>query len=507
MPEKQIGSLILREIQIPSMPAIAVRILDIIHKDETSLSELGEIISVDPALSAKMLKIANSGLFFRNKEITNINRAMSLLGTNIVKCIALSFVIASDLCGQQSSGLNIDEFWRRSITAAVSAEVLTKFLHREDENIFLIALLQDLGILTMLLTKGDDYQTLLQNYQDVQVDLTVMEKDKYRFDHQQVGNVLMANWNFPEAIAEPVLYHHHPEVAPDKYRDTAVVLSFADRLAEIYCGTEIAEKARLLQKDLVGRFKIEESETLELLDSVAEKSREMISIFDLDPQDIQPYSILLQRANTELKRLNLDNAQIIMELQESKGKIERLAQKLKEANTRLQELVNRDGQTGLYNHRFFHESLEKELSRATRFKSSLSLVLFDLDDFKVINDTYGHLAGDLVLTSIAKTVIKNVRNTDIVARYGGDEFAIILPGTNVEGLEIFTKNLKLHIEGATTLVTGQSIHVTISLGAVTVVPSQYQISKEALIEVADRGLYMSKQNGRNQVTLFNHDAE
>jgi len=496
----KIINLIKKEIQLPSLPAIAVELLNAVNKDEAALAEMGRVISVDPALTAKMLQVANSGLFTCNREITDLNRAMSILGTNTIKSIALSFVISADLCSKHDS-FNFDDFWRRAVISAVSAELLAKKLNRDNGDTFLIALLHDLGVLVTLLTKGDEYRMLIDRVQDGFVTLNTLEKEHFGFDHQQVAGYLFKQWKLPESIFQPILYHHQPTEAPDDYRQTAEILNLADRLAEIYAGEYVAEKARLIRDCLVNDYGLDDDCAVHLMDEAAEKSRDIIALFDIDPQDIQPYSHLLQQANAELLKLNLSNAQLILELQDAKEQNKHLIEKLQGANSRLTEMVYHDGLTGLYNHRYFQETLKAELARATRYHSSVSLVLFDLDDFKKVNDTYGHLVGDMVLMNIAKAVSKTVRANDVVARFGGDEFAIILPATNGEGVKAFSEHLRSCVEGIATMVGGKWVNVTISVGAATASPGENLVSKDQLIDAADRGLYMSKKDGRNLVRL------
>ncbi|MDX2479752.1 MAG: GGDEF domain-containing protein [Desulfuromusa sp.] len=497
-----IQQLIEKELNFPSPPAIAVQILNTVQKDDAALTELGEIISADPALTAKMLKVANSEMFACNGEIKNINRAMSVLGTNIIKNIALSFIIAAELNNNDDTGFDFDFYWRRSITAAVSAELLSKTVQHKDDDIFVTALLQDIGMLVISMTKGDAYNAVLKEARSSATALIDLEKEKYGFDHQQVGYALLMNWHLPDSICEPILYHHLPENAPEACQDAAGILHFADQLAAIYTEAETAEKARLIQQRIIEKFNIDETQTLELLDAVATNSSKMITTFDLDPGDIKPYSLLLQEANAELGKLNLSNEQMILEMREAKEKAERLANELLDANSRLKELVYRDGLTGLYNHRYFQESLGHELARANRYFSSVSLILFDIDLFKKVNDTHGHPAGDLVLMNIARAVTSAVRPCDIVARYGGEEFAVILPETSAAGVKVFAARLRRCVEGIATLVDGQLIYVTVSAGATTFDQTNAHVTKDILIETADRGLYMSKQNGRNQVTVL-----
>lgn len=505
MIDKKLQDEIQQEIHFPSLPAIATQILNMIRNDEAELADLAKVISVDPALTAKMLKVANSSLFGYPSEITTVRRAIAVLGTNTIKSIALSFVLADSLSKKQIL-LDIDQFWRRSVTAAVAAEMMSKHLKRRDEDIFLMGLLQNLGFLVAIMTKGEEYSTLLLHEKDCQQDLTELEQELYGYDHQQIGAALMKSWNLPDAISMPILFHHKPATAPKEHRKEAEILAVADRLAELYNGDERAEKARLIQEDLVKSFKFKQEETLPFLDEVAEKSREIFTTFELDPEKIQPYSELLQQANIELDKLNLTNAQIILELREAKEKVEKLSLKLQDANQRLRSLVYRDGLTGVYNHRYFQRTLSSELDRGLRYNESTSLVLFDIDDFKQVNDTYGHPAGDLVLLNIARAVSSSVRTNDIVARFGGDEFAVILPATDSAGLRAFTEHLRRCVEGVETISDSKKIRVTISIGGVSVHPNRGEISKDLLIHSADQGLYLSKQNGRNQVTIMNLEA-
>jgi len=161
-----------------------------------------------------------------------------------------------------------------------------------------------------------------------------------------------------------------------------------------------------------------------------------------------------------------------------------------------------DGLTGLYNHRFFHDRLEEETERARRYKTPLSVVLYDIDDFKVYNDTNGHIAGDVLLVEAAKLIRKAVRRSDIPSRYGGDEMGIILPHTDKSGAFIISNRIREqtfahHFPNQDILPLGQ---VSVS-GGVATFPLDAG-DKTALIENADRALYQSKQSGKNRVTQF-----
>ncbi len=498
----EILRLISAQINLPSPPVIAAQILKTIQDKESSLTDLEKIITADPALTSKLLRIANSAFYALPCAIGNVSRALSILGTNVIKNIALSFVIASDLRDKTESWLNFDYFWRRSVTAAVAGELIMELLHEKNEDIFVTALLQDIGILIMYLSKGQEYAAALEQYiGDGETSLVQLEQKMYQFDHQQLSWTLLKTWGIPLSIVEPVRYHHQPDHAPKEYRQTCTVLYVANLLSAIYSGAETSQNVRELYTKMEDFFNITEDQTRTLLDNVADKSLGILKIFEIDPGQLKPYSQMLQEANDELGKLNLSYEQLVLELKESKLKSERIAQELKNANAKLTELAFRDGLTHLYNHRYFQEILGTEMTRAKRYKNHLSLLLFDIDFFKKVNDSFGHPAGDQVLVNLAQTLSKAVRPSDIVARYGGEEFAVILPETNQAGLNVFAERLRRCAASVTTMIKDREVKITISCGGVYL-PPEDDVTQQQFIDAVDRNLFLSKKNGRNRVTTL-----
>jgi diguanylate cyclase (GGDEF)-like protein len=146
--------------------------------------------------------------------------------------------------------------------------------------------------------------------------------------------------------------------------------------------------------------------------------------------------------------------------------------------------------------------MDRELNRAERYGHSFSLILFDIDHFKKVNDSYGHQRGDQVLKAISALAVKVVRTSDVVARYGGEEFAVVLPETPESGVGVFAERLRRGVEQLQILVDGLSISVTISLGATTYHAGVHRHDKSALIEAADQALYQSKRGGSNRITTL-----
>jgi diguanylate cyclase (GGDEF)-like protein len=177
-------------------------------------------------------------------------------------------------------------------------------------------------------------------------------------------------------------------------------------------------------------------------------------------------------------------------------------------NSRLFERVEKlsitDSLTGLFNHRYFYERLNEEISRASRFGSTLSLIMLDIDHFKRFNDTFGHQAGDTVLSTVAHIIQDNIRAIDVASRYGGEEIAIILPGTDIEGAKIIADRIRQSIKGNTFHFNQQSTNISVSIGLVCY-PVDSTV-KSDLVRKADLALYWVKNHGRDGVCAYSRCA-
>jgi len=167
---------------------------------------------------------------------------------------------------------------------------------------------------------------------------------------------------------------------------------------------------------------------------------------------------------------------------------------------RLQRLAALDPLTSVYNRRFGMARLHEEFSRAVRATAPLGVMMFDIDHFKKVNDTYGHLAGDRVLIQVAKTARTAIREGDILMRYGGEEFLVILPAASKENARAVGEKLRRMVEETSVADGDQEIRVTISIG-VTSFPELAVAGEQDLVKRADESLYSAKESGRNRVIM------
>lgn len=179
------------------------------------------------------------------------------------------------------------------------------------------------------------------------------------------------------------------------------------------------------------------------------------------------------------------------------GKIE----EVETLRAQLQELAIRDPLTGLFNRRFFSEALEKEFAKTVRENSSLSVIILDVDHFKKFNDTYGHKCGDFVLQSLAKFLDDSIRKGDIICRFGGEEFVVLMPNADTDSAYERAELLRKQFKEMLFEYNDKKLKCTFSAGVASF--PAHASNGELLLNLADQALYHSKANGRNCVTVYN----
>lgn len=183
-------------------------------------------------------------------------------------------------------------------------------------------------------------------------------------------------------------------------------------------------------------------------------------------------------------------------------RIKDLNDQLRMANERLKELVDTDDLTGLYNMRSVYQRVEAEIQRSRRFSRQACVVMMDMDYFKTVNDGHDHLFGSFVLSEVGAIVRRSIRNIDLGARYGGDEFLMVLTETNTEGAQKFCERLRQAIGNYLFKNGKDEIRLTCSVGFAITAPGDTQIDARGLVRAADHALYEAKRAGRNCVKFI-----
>lgn len=485
---------------LPSPPAVASKIIELSSCETSCMGEVADVINLDPALSAKLLRMANSPLYAKHRIIENVRQAITLFGLEGTLNIALSFSLKQSSSETASCGLNYDIYWKRSLAAAMlSQEISQRLVNCAKDSAFLAGLLQDIGMLALDKAKPDLYKNLGDD-QKSHRKIYQREKQSINTDHSVVGAWLLKQWHIPEKIIKPVIDSHAELV--DNLLTDAENLSKAVACSCLLADIFIAEKDDIQNVMLDAVNKAEEVSNIDrdefqaVIETVSENYSDLANMFDIKLEN----PILLESISDQAKEvLILRNLGKIKETEH----LQKAAEQLKSKAVQLEEVSRRDSLTQLFNRRHFDESIETEFTNAKKHNWPLGLIFVDLDFFKKINDTYGHGAGDEVLVQAAKILLNCMRDTDIVSRYGGEEFTILLPGINQDGVEIACDRIiNTFRKEAIHLSKGNIIHLTVSAGAIVYNGEEYFSEWHELIRYADKAVYHAKENGRNQYYMY-----
>ena len=282
---------------------------------------------------------------------------------------------------------------------------------------------------------------------------------------------------------------------PEIYRRIQDIILERERELEIE-RSKVREKLKLVIKSIV-----------DSLNSLSDSETSIVSTLNAHVTDIENIAQLdnIDEITEKLSQLSRDLKSTIVkvkrEINKTRKELEKSAQTinhLKEELEKLKEKTIIDELTQILNRRGIMEFLTREYARSKRFKSPLSVLMIDIDDFKKVNDTYGHTVGDKVLKTIAQILKTKLRATDVVGRYGGEEFLVVLPETDLQAALTVAEKLRTEVAKKAFKYKDQVFKVTISLGAAQLKEGE---SIEELINRADQALYTSKRSGKNRTTL------
>lgn len=269
---------------LPTPPAVAAKIIELSGAKHSDIDTLASIVAVDPALSAKLLGIANSSLYMRRVEADSIQQAVAMFGWTGTLNLALSFAVTGAIRGNLTSGLDHDYVWRRSLAAAVSARKLGQVMRYTDEDVlFLPALLQDIGMLAL----DRAVPTLYENVEKKQHDhayLQNIERDKVKTDHAGVGAWLLQTWKLPREISQLVGVSHTAtwSTRSDVSNKAQKVMYLSGYLADCLVADDEFQNIHHVGKLVEQEMMISMSDFFMILGQAASQFLEMAAIFDID---------------------------------------------------------------------------------------------------------------------------------------------------------------------------------------------------------------------------------
>lgn len=219
-------------IQLPTLPGIAVEVINMVDNPKTSASALGQIISKDQVLAAKVLKIANSPFYGFSKKIATIDFAIIVLGFDTLKEVVLSVSLISTLAKKRTKNFDMNQFWNHSVACGIVARTLARnYGYRVIGEVFIAGLLHDIGILILNQYFFSAFKEISRLYHEEGIGLEESEKHVLGVTHAEVGAWLAERWNFPPQLIDSIAFHHYPKRS-DKHSDIVSIIHIADVLCQ-----------------------------------------------------------------------------------------------------------------------------------------------------------------------------------------------------------------------------------------------------------------------------------
>jgi len=485
------------QVDLPSPSQVAREVIGLASDPDIEIAKVANAISCDPAMAAKLLRIANSAFYSQRRPSQNIRQALVIIGLNAALTLALSFSLVSTLRGCKPNGIDYKRFWRRSLLAATASRAFAEQVCKgQDEEAFLIGLLQDVAILAIDRC-ADSFYTDMPAHATHQ---TVIEHERKKLDgkdHAYFGAMLLRTWKLPESICSSVershsVRSHDSQTAEGKLACCCALGSIlADAVISPGNNGLLAEAAKNADTLLSMRGQ-QFTDIVARLVKLIPEAEELYETSILDTSDAEN---LMSQARELMTVRNLHALRDVQALQET-------ASALMNRTEELEDAARRDALTGTLNRMWLERLLEREFTQALMFSRALSIALVDLDHFKRINEATGHEGGNRILKSCAEIIQANVRGSDLIGRHSGDTFLVILPGTDeVLATQVCERILRA-IRDSTTATSPPSFKISVSIGTATYAPARQFNSSTDLLQAADHALYRAKLRGRNCVERF-----
>lgn len=612
---------------LPSPKGVAMSILDITQRQNSSVADVVPLVQMDPAMAGRVLRYANSAHAALPRRIVSLKQAVTYLGLFRVRQIALAFALIDQYRGGKCAEFDYPGYWSASLATGIAAQQLAPHASSPADESFTCGLLSGVGRLALATAFPKDYSALLA-LRPAERQLPPAERQRFGIDHSQLSAEMLLAWGLPDIFANAVRHHEDPANAPyapgsrafaltstlhfamrigqllslgeaerwdrvptlfnaaamagldkddvpgllenvvGKWEDWArdlklptrtrpdlkalleappqaasddepaallilplrvvVVVNDVARLAQLARGLEacglaaefaagweaLAASLRERPADVaIVDFETIDAAALDKMRALRQLAGAALYCLALIPADAEAAvaklilagasDYLLYDAAPAALLARMANAQRQISLQNSVKAERELAVSASgdwgRANRRLIHDALTDVLTQLPNRRHGMDRFAQEWSVATSNDLAIACLMLDIDHFKQVNDTRGHEVGDIVLRQVASAVEGNCRRSDIVFRYGGEEFCVICPGTSAADAKLLAERIVRAVRGAAFGPDEAQFGITLSIGMA--VRSAETTSVEALIARADRALYAAKAGGRDRVEV------
>lgn len=474
--------------KVPSSPALAAKILEAADDPTATVDDFAELIHMDPALSARLLSMTNSAACAQRSPVVTIQRAVALLGINRVRTVSLGFQLVSHIDRLGGCPFDMKMFWQQSLLRGCLARAFAEtIIPACAEEAFLVGLLQDCGCVLLVQLLGKPYADLCQARLSPSA-FYEAEQRQFPFDHVQAITVLARDWHLPEAIVGPIS-HQHTEAQISEFPTDSEKLSLISYLVgsvRLSNASTVHDCEPSIAGLAVG-LGLNDEVLAACFQHAAESYRETAQLLSgIVPEDLD-VTDLLSEANAHL------TATVESERDEAAKERARLASALGEYRDR----AAHDPLTGLLNRGALTDALQDALDESAVQEKTISIFFLDIDDFKSLNDTFGHQTGDQVLREVACCLRDTVTNAGIVGRYGGEEFLLAVVGLTESAAEQLAADLVDSVRRRIIPEISHDRSITCSVGALWGIPTM-DASTDQMVHAADELMYQAKRQGKDR---------
>ncbi|MCA9063966.1 MAG: HDOD domain-containing protein, partial [Planctomycetaceae bacterium] len=385
-------------LRLPTLPTVAVEVIRLFDDPNSSMDQVTAVIRNDPAIAAKILKTANSAQYGGRGTVSDLKRAITLLGRNAVTPLVLSFSLCQQSVSSHENAVHFKQFWLRSFVQATAAEVIAAMFGSPalKGECYTTNLLAGVGKLAFLRAEPEKYQQILKRSCEEEVSLIALESEILGLNHFKLSSVLLGQIGLPARCVSAILSlapnGRNAPTGSDQEQRLVLITRAANSVASLLCDFDQGVSIITLEETLEELNLPTEVSSEELLSLVQDRIDATAEMFDINPRNFPPATEILQDALDQLSRFSVVATQnptasdIPSELLQENGRLKRRV-------ADLLRLSSTDALTGAFNRGYFLQILAERTALHRVRREMLGLAVIDLDHFKRVNDTYGHQAG------------------------------------------------------------------------------------------------------------------
>lgn len=467
---------------------LAIQIVQAAVRPNITVTELVTLCQSDPAVVGRLIQYVNGAGFGLNRKVASVAHAVSLLGIRGTRNLALATCVTDMSPRGEDGDALLTVCLRRAVTAKLYAEKLGR---TNTDDYFTLGLLMEVGL---LVKARANLKGAVEIARSPAATRTTLEKASGQEEHAKLAQRLTRAWMFDEEMTAALEHHHDKQPLRTSYGAAAWL---TEHLAGVFESNDVV-KSRLTAVEAAALLDVSAADVDAILKQMPQALSDAAAFFERDIGVQADIDTLLRDATGAIDELSRNYNEVLQNLEAVLKEKERLAAELSQASEKLRSLPLSDSLTGLANRRAFEDALARDVARADRQSLPLTVLVVDVDDLVRLNEAQSHAAGDLGLQTLTEVLVQATRVSDVVARIGGDEFALILPNTNVQGALVVAERILKNIRERDLEGPNGSFRLSVSIGVAMTSGPGCRGREQALFDAAAQAMLIAKAAGKDR---------